>query len=518
MRSLGGFFLVLCLALPAVAQTAGTLRIAVPSLPTVFDPHKAASPLDIAVSNELYMGLVTRGADGELVPGIASSWDISADGLAYTFSLRSDAKWSDGRRVTAGDFVAGFERALDPRTAAPYAGDLLMIEGAEDVLAGRRAPRNLNVSSSFFGKLRLNLARPSANFLEILARPIAAPVPRHVLGGETALWEVPESAVTSGAYMVTNTGTGLSLVRNPHFFERHSSEIERIDFVLAESADVANGFVENGLANLTLGFSFVMRSSSESRFLRADGGRALYFVAVNVRRPVLAVREVRHALAMSLDRESLLRKIEVSGAVAAYKIISPDILDEVLSPPASYARLPAEMRGPIAEVRLAESQIGPSAPYMIRLIYPLGEVHDSIARHITTVWAPLGIQVVATGLPQSEYDQALFTGEFDAALASGRRGGTSPMTYMMPLTQSAGSLNITGYDEPDFDMRLIAADTEPDGASRQTRFAEAENVLIQDQVILPVFFYTPRHAVADIVQGWIANTHGVHPLRYLSSR
>jgi oligopeptide transport system substrate-binding protein len=498
------------------AQTPSPLRVVVPAIPATLDPHLASSPVELAVASELFAGLVIRDASGKIVPGVAESWEISPDGLVYTFTIQRRARWSDGRRMDAKDFAAGLIRALDPETTAPYAGDLFAIQGAEDVHAGHLAPSELGVSALPFRKLRITLHRPSASFLDVLSRPVAAPVPRHAMRRTEQLWATPGEMVSNGAFTATASSGSLALSKNPRFFDADATAVDRIEFITAENTSETARLIGNGAADLTLGFPFEVDDGAPSDSVRLENGEGIYFVAINVRQNPLNERGVRHALGMTVNREAISRQMKLAGISPAYKVVPPSILDETLSPRAPYAILRTDMRVPIAEVLLAESKISKKNPKHFTLIYPHGGVHTAIAQLLAEAWLPLGIQVKTEEKSSAEYDQMLSSGMFDMALATWPTESSSPAGYLEPFGGNAGPRNITGYADPDFDQNFITADSVMDDAARAPFIAAAEGVLIQDQVILPVFFFTPNHTVAEHVQGWVANPSGVHPLRYLS--
>lgn len=509
-------FTILFLMSAAGAQTPPPLRVVVPAIPTTLDPHQASSPVELAVASELFAGLVMRDASGKIVPGIAESWDISPDKLVYTFTIQRRARWSDGRRMNTKDFAAGLVRALDPETAAPYAGDLFAILGAEDVHAGRVPPSELGVAALPFRKLRITLHRPSASFLEVLSRPVAAPVPRHVMRGTKQSWATPDEMVSNGAFTALVSGKGLALLKSPSFFDANDTEIGRIELMAAENASESARLISDGAADLTLGFPFEVVDGATPGSARSENGEGIYFIAINVRQNPLNERGVRHALAMTVNREAISRQIKIAGISPAYKVVPPSILDETLSPRAPYAVLRTDMRVPIAEVLLAESNISEKTPRMFTLIFPHGDIHAVIAKQLAEGWAPLGIQVMTEEKSAAEYTQLLSTGAFDIALATWPTESSSAAGYLEPFAENAGPRNITGYADPDFDQNFMTADSVMDDAARPPFIAAAEGVLIQDQVILPIFFFTPNHTVAAHVQGWEANPSGIHPLRYLS--
>lgn len=498
------------------AQAQMPLRVVVPTMPTILDPHKAQSTVDLAIAGELFTGLVTRNAAGEIVPGLAESWEVSPDGLVYTFSLRRSAAWSDGQRVRARDFVAGFRRALNPETAAPFAGDLFAIQGAEDVRAGRLSPGELGVETLPFRRLRITLVRPSANFLEVLDRPIAMPVSRQAMRGGGEDLGGADDIIVNGAFAANTTNGKLALVKNLNFYGANSIALSRIEFVVARSAAESARLVSNGAADISLGFPFEIEGGPAPAYVRPDKGEGVYFVAANVRESPLNDRGLRHALAMTINREALVRQTALVDAFPAYKMVPPSVLDETLSPRAPYAALRSDMRLPIAEVLLAESNISTKNPKTFTLIYPPGDIHASIARRLAETWAPLGILVLPEEKSTAEYARSLDTGTFDLALTSWPTESSNSMGYLEQFSSNAGPRNITGYADPDFDQSLIAVDSVLDDQLRPSFIAGAEGVLIQDQVIFPIFFFKPHHAVAPRVHGWEANSSGVHPFRYLS--
>ncbi len=510
------FLVCLCFVLmggiESRAQT--SLRVALPEMPAELDPHKAKSAVSLAIASELFVGLIARDSQGNLIPGLAESWEVSPDGLVYTFSLRSGVRWSDDRRIQARDFVAGFRRALDPDTGAPFAGDLFSIQGAEGVNSGESPADELGITTRPFGRLEITLRRPSVHFLEVLSRPVAAPIPRHAV--DDGAWTTPGGMVTSGAFTAAMSESGLALQKNPHFFDAESVALDRIDLVIAESVDRANAMVVNGEADLTLGFPFALGDGGHEAIGRQESGENLYFVAANVRRPLLSERNMRHALAMTIDRQAIVQNSGAKDIVAAYKVVPPSVLDETLSPRSPYAALRSEMRLPIAEVLLSEIKVDEKNPQSLTLIFPKGSIHEFVSQKLVETWTPLHVNVTAEGKSGAEYDRLLESGDYDLALSYWPAVSAKPMGYLEYFASTAGPRNVTGYADPDFDQTLEAADSVLDETLRPSFIASVENILIQDQTVFPIFYFNPHRAVAARVQGWDANPYGIHPFRYLS--
>jgi oligopeptide transport system substrate-binding protein len=472
--------------MPVLADDATALRIVVPALPVEFDPHRAASPLDTAVAEALFQGLTDYDASGALVPG-AAAWSVDAAGLAYAFTLRDGLKWSDGQPVEAGDFAAGLARAKDPSTAAAFAHDLDMIATIEAV--DRRV-------------LNITLKRASASFLEMLATPIAAPIPRHRLAVAGDAWAQPGAMVTNGAFM---PAPGPVLVKNPH--APMPVGPERVTFHVADTADAAAARVKDGAADLLAGFSEGPGAVAD----HIDVGENLSFVAVNTTRKMLNVREVRHALAMTIDREGLVRALGLTDVTPAYTMAPPAVHGGVPPSRAPYAPLPLDTRAAIAEVLLMERGIDAANPASCELIYPDGVLPARISKLLAEGWAKQGMWVQPVGKTQADYAQALRHGDYDLALATWPGPHPDPVAYLAPLRHMPDPRNVARYTDADFQSRMAEADAEIDPARRLMLLSEAEAVLIQDQPILPLFFFRPAKPVSNRVKGWSANVRGIHP-------
>ena len=493
----------------AAISADNSLVVAVPELPREFDPQHASRDVDLAAATEMYMGLVTRDAQGHLVPGAAERWEVSSDQLTYTFTLRRGLQWSDGTSLDAEDFVAGFRHALAPAPLAPFAGALYAIQGAEEVQAG--TPKaTLGAGAPDSHTVRIILKRPSATFLQTLALPVAMPVPSR-RGAKTL---ERESLASNGAFSAAPTEAGLTLVKNPHFYGAKDVSAAAVTFAVAATSDDAIEMVRKGAANLTWGFTLVPPPRGGTRNLKTEAGYDLLFVAVNARKQLLARRENRHAMAMTIDREAFAKSSRLENAAPAYTMVPPQLAGMAAFHRAAYAPLTGNMRSAVAEVLLEESQVSKAHPAILQFRYPKGAAMAAFAKAITAGWARIGINVQLQEDDPAEYAQALRQGDFDLALATWPARGDDANGFLLPLTRQGGAWNMAGYAEPEFNKRMLAADSEIDPALRPAELVSAENVVIEDQIILPVVFFTPVRPVN--AEGWQANALGIHPLRFLS--
>src|ERR1700733_7226925 len=155
---------------------ARVLRRGLPGEPRTLDPQLADDDFSFQIVRDLYEGLTAEDSYGQIVPGVSSAWTVDDSGTVYTFSLRPDAKWSNGDRILASEFVEGMRRAVDPATASGSAGLLSVIKGASEIIAGREKASDLAVTSVGDATVRIQLEHPAPFVLQILSQPIASPI------------------------------------------------------------------------------------------------------------------------------------------------------------------------------------------------------------------------------------------------------------------------------------------------------------------------------------------------------
>ena len=195
-----------------------------------FDPQYVIGNSAGAIMYDLFEGLVTRAPDGSIMPAIAESWTVSEDGRVYTFQLNENAKWSDGRQITAGDFVWSYKRILDPLSGTRGASALFPVLNAWAISLGEKPVDELGVKAISPTTLEIVLDGPAPYFIQLLASYSNAPVPRHAIEKHGRRWTQPGNMVTNGAYVLNKvvTNTYYQLVKNPHYHGADKVTIEEV--------------------------------------------------------------------------------------------------------------------------------------------------------------------------------------------------------------------------------------------------------------------------------------------------
>lgn len=486
---------ILCAALPAAAEQ--VLRAVVPAVPETLDPQRALTMVERALSAEVFEGLVALDQHGKPAPGLAESWLIEDGGRRYVFTLRPGLVWSDGKPLTSEDVVAGIKRALDLSTNAPLAALLLSIAHSSEFQFGTVPEgKSLGVAAPDRRRVVVTLEAPASRLLHVLAMPLAAPV--------------RDDAIGAGPFTLAQG----ALVRNPNYRGHPLPALERVELKAAASLDAANDMIAAEAADVALGFEPQPRLGRASRLAKEEEGEAAYRFIVNMTRAPFNQREVRHALAMSLDREDAIRELKIGDARAGFSVVPARVAKGYEAPQASYAALKQDARDVISMVLLLDVDRTTQIP--LRLAVPQGAVHAALAERAQWLWRLLGFRTEIVTRSASEHEAALLAGDFDIALMTGTGRDADPWPFLMPLSRAAGPLNVARYAEVEFDNRFAPADAEIEPEKRFAALRSAEETLTEDQVILPMLTFRPAPLVARRVSGWSPNFTDTHPLRYLS--
>ena len=298
--------------------------------PETLDPHKYSSTQSADVLRDLGVGLVRMGPDNEIVPGVATSWVVSEDRLTYTFFLRDDALWSNGERVTAGDFVFAWRRLVDPVTASPNALFLDAIENVGDVVAGREKPASIGVRAASEESLVVSLERPTPYFLQLLAAPAALPLSESFLSQEERAPFLPGTYLSNGAYTLTSwtPGASIALTRNRHYADRASVYFERVVYQFLDDDRQTTLFRAGQLDITSSVASPMIELLREERptELRISQFLGTYYYGFNLSDPLFRDnRNLRQALSMAIDREVIVNKITRRGEEPAYGWVPNDM-------------------------------------------------------------------------------------------------------------------------------------------------------------------------------------------------
>lgn len=490
--------------------------------PATIDPHKVALPGEQLVVLDLFMGLTTPAMTGRPMAGSAESWTTSADGRSYDFKLRSNLRWSDGRRLTAEDWVYSFRRMLDPATAYPLASRLFPIRNARAVAAGDMPVTALGVSAPDPRTVRIELENPTPYFTDVIA-VAAMPVPRHVLERHGNEWLRPENFVSNGPFVLQEWRPN-AYVRaraNPNFWGASDLKLQGVvHYPLGNPGTLIRRF---NAGELDLVMVVPPERTEELRkqhgeAVRLGRGIANEVIVFNTRSGPTADLRVRRALAMAIDREVIARNVIGFPGVGAYSIVPPGVLNYGPGAEPDYAQWSPERRLTEARRLLAEAGFGPAKPLRIRFGFPSTDLNRKVALAVAAMWSRVGVRADLQQKETKALVADVGVGNFDAARFVWLASFSDPYAYLerMLSTGSAVGVNTSGYRNPQFDRLLMQAAQEVDIARRADLLRRAEAMVLADQPVAPVYFLVGRRLVAKRVSGFADNPRGLYPTWLMS--
>lgn len=488
------------------------------SEPVSLDPHKTTGTWEDRILSSAMMGLTQDAPDGSAIPGAAERWETSADGLVWTFHLR-DSVWSDGVPVTAEDFVYGFRRILDPKTAAEYASLIYFIKNAQAVNEGKLPGTALGARAIDAKTLELTLAHPAPYLPEVAKHQTMYPVPKHMVEKLGDAWALPKNYVGNGPFNIVEWRLGdyVKLVKNPRFYEADKVCVNQIYFYPTTDSTMAERRVKRGELDMNSDIQ-----SNRIAFLRKDmpGYVRTYtylgvtYLAFNSSVPAFKDKRVREALAMSIDREFITQKLLRGGQKPAYTFVPPGVANYHTAQPPAWAAWTLEKRQAEARRLLAAAGYGPDHPLRIEIKHRNTPDPMLFMPAIQADWKSIGVNAqLAQNEAQIAY-AAYRSRDFQVADAAWIADYNDPMSFLYLQQSATGAQNYGDYKNPAYDALLAKADAEPDAKRRADYLAEAEKIMLDDVPVAPIYFYVSKNLVSPNVTGFTDNIIDHHRARY----
>ena len=509
----------LALCLPGVAA-GKTLHMHNGGDPASLDPHKVSGDWENRIVGDLFEGLVTEDRQARPVPGMAERWEVSADGLTYTFHLR-DAKWSDGEPVTAHDFVFALRRLMDPETAAKYAWLQFPIKNGEAINKGESAPETLGIEAADDRTLKITLGNVTPYFLGALTHYTAYPVPKHAYDRHGDDWVKPENIVSNGPYKAVEwvPGSHVRAVVNDRHHAAAGLDIDEVVYYALDDVSAALRRYEAGEFDILTGFP-----TDHIERLRAERPdeifvapfQGLYYYAFNHNTPALKDRRVREALTMAVNREVIAEKILGTGEIAAYSWVPPGMDNSREPYEAKWKSIPHAERMKRARELMAAAGHSPDNPLKLVLRYNTDENHKRIAVAVSGMWKPLGVAVELINTEvKVHYDDLNKNTGFDIARAGWLADYNDPVN-MLELLAPENIYNYGRWNNAEFGALMTEAEKEIDLKKRADLFYRAEQIAIDHSAAIPFYYYVSRNIVSPKIKGFENNARDIHRTRYLT--
>jgi oligopeptide transport system substrate-binding protein len=495
-------------------NTAEVLRRGLSGEPATLDPAEAADTFSYEVMDDLYEGLTTESPAGAVIPGVASSWTVNASGTQYTFQLRPDAQWSNGKSVRAQDFIAAWQRTLDPKQGSPVADNLRLILNAPAIIAGKSPVATLGVEARGDSVLIVNLEQPAPYFPQVLSHSAAYPI----YTDTSARSHDPATWVSNGAYVLAGWSptTAVTLEKNPHYWNRSAVHIPRIDYVVASDGyaqfvryragalDMTDTVPENAAAEL--------RREHSTEFVTAPFLATAYYGFNLTAGPCKTNLKLRQALSMAIDRTRLVESLSFEQA-PAFGFVPPGTWNY------GSQSLPWKDLGDadrVAEAKRLYAAAGysPRAPLHLRLLYNSNPAIKHTAIVVASMWREvLGIETEMVDeeyrvFLQSRHDRS----RWDVARLAWSADFNDASNFLDTFRVHSSN-NDPGYVNPAFDELLDAAAGNADASRRREILESSERLMLTDYPLVPLYFFVSKRLIKPYVQGVVAN-----PMNHIRSQ
>lgn len=516
-------FLLSTLALLSLTTHAETiLRRGHIGEPVSIDPQRAGNDgSGSLVIFDLFEGLVTYSISGDIAPGVAERWEISEDGKIYTFYLRDNAKWSDGKAVTAHDFVYGWQRAVNPQIASHHASLLYPVINAEKIARGEESnPHTLGIQAINDTTLQVTLENPTPYFLELVALYPAMPVPKHVIEAHGDDWTQPAYFVSNGPYRFTDWQhqANLSTEKSTTYWDANNVAIDKVIYHFSENTSNAlKRYRANELDYIDVfpldQIDWIRKNLPDDLHISPYLGTYYYGFNLDLD-PFKNNPKLRQALSLAVDRQTLVAKVAKAGQEPAYSLVPPATKNHKPYRP-TYADMTREEQIAQAQALYQEAGYSANKPLKITLTYNTSESHKQIAVAISAMWKQvLGVE---TELHNQEWK----------VLVSQLNAGTLPLFryattanyndpyYFLEAFHQNSTLNPVQFSDATYDQLLQKAGVTLDLNKRADIMHEAEKILMDNFPLIPLYHYASAIMLKPHIKGYMPNPVKFMPSKYL---
>jgi len=488
--------------------------------PETLDPAKSTGVAESTILLNLHEGLTRLDKDGKPTPGIAETWDISEDAKTYTFHLR-DAEWNNGDPITAHDFEWSWKRALAPETAAEYAYQLWYIKNGQAYTEGTATADDVGVKAIDDRTLQVELNAPTGYFLSLCAFPTLLPVHRATVEANPDKWFMdPATYVSAGPYKMAtwDHNSQVVLEKSEKYWDAKKVKLEKIVVTLIDSQITELTMFETG--EIDFGDN---PPPAEFPRLKDEGILAIspylgcYYYMLNVNVKPLDDVRVRKALSLAMDR-TVITEITAGGELPATGYVPGGIPD--IGEGSDFRKAGNQYTQATAQIAEAQ-QLLADAGYpngegfpALSILYNTNEQHKTIAEALQEMWKQnLGIDVNLTNQEWGVYLESRNTGDYDIARAGWIGDYVDPMTFL-DMWVTGGGNNDTNWGNPEYDGLISIALNSSDQAERVAAMHQAEDILMEEMPIIPIYHYTRPYLLKPWVKDMIRLVTGHIDLKY----
>ncbi|MBT8934404.1 peptide ABC transporter substrate-binding protein [Lactobacillus delbrueckii subsp. bulgaricus] len=467
------------------------------------------------------------GKNGQPAAGLAKSGTVSKDGKIWTFKLRSNAKWSNGEKITAQDFVYSWRRTINPKTASPYAYIFSGIKNADEIIAGKKSPSSLGIKALNQETVQVKLNRPIAYFKVLMAYPLFGPQ------NEAFIKKTGKKYATSSKYMLYSgpfkitgwkgTNDTWSFVKNNQYWDKQAVKLRKISYQVVKTTNTGYQLYQQGKLDLTPLSSEQVKQLKKNKDFKTYPYSYVAFLAYNFQakdatvKKALNNKNIRLALSLSLDRKILTSKVFGDGSSVPTGFVASGLAYD----PANKEDFAKEQK--VANTvdyneKLAEKywktglkELGLKKLNLTLLASNESTNADALTQYLQSQWTKVlsGINVKVNSIPNKNAHTKALSGDFDIYVSGWGGDFSDPMTFMQIL-QKGTSYNYGKWNNAEYNSLIKKALTTDanDVNKRWQDLVKAAQVANADQAVSPIYQQTTAYLQNSKVKGIIHNNAG----------
>lgn len=515
-------FSLLC----AFAQAKGPMvfRVGNGAEPQDLDPQSVTGEVEHKIIMAMFEGLVTEDPqDLHPIPGLAESWDISDDGLVYTFHLRQGLKWSNGDPLTSEDFIQSYKRILTGSFAAEYSYLIYnFVKNAEDYLNGKiKDFSEVGFKALDERTLQVTLKSRTPYLLKVIASHHAWDVvPTRVIAKfgpvdqRRSDWTRAGNLVCNGPFILKEWAPNqkIVVVRNPNYWDAAHVKLDAIEFYPTEDLANEERMFRAGQLDMTKELPISKLDVYRKKYpecLQTGPNLAVYFYRCNVTKPPLNDKRVRRALALAINREALVKNVTRGGQIPAYSVSYPGT--------AGYYPK-ARLEGGVAEAKRLLAEAGyPDGKGMppIEFLYNTHDAHRAIAEAIQAMWrSNLGVEITLHNQEWKVYLDSQHSHNFQMQRAGWLADYVDPNVFLEIWTSDNGN-NDTLWSNAEYDRLFQESLKAKNDEERYAIYQKLDAILVDECPIIPIYHYTRCFALSPKVKGLYPTLLDNHPYKYV---
>lgn len=481
------------------------------------DPQQATDGTSFEVIADYTDGLMQMDADGAPVPAIAESYDVSDDGLTYTFHLR-DANWSNGDPVTASDFVFGWQRAVDPDVASEYAymlSDIGQVKNAAAIIAGEMDKSELGVTAVDDKTLEVQLEAPVSYFLSLMYFPTFYPINEEFFNSVGDQFATsPDTTLSNGAFVLDDyqpAATAFHLTKNADYWDADRIQLSGLQYQVIQDSQQALMSYQSGDLDTTLVNGEQVDQVKDDPEFQSIGAGYLWYVSPNIDKvSELQNLNIRMALQMAINREDVTDSVLKDGSVPTYTAVPPQFAtgpdgsdfsadQEKFSDVCAFDEDKAKDYWQKGLEELGEDSIE------LDMIVDSDDAPQKVAQVLQEQWQTTleGLTINITVEPKKQRVQDMQDGNFELALTRWGPDYADPMTYLgMWVTDNSNNYGL--WSNADYDAIIkecTTGDLAMDAQGRWDKLYEAEQLVMDDAVIFPIYTQSNAEMISSKVTG-----------------